>query len=191
VPKGFTRFLGKISELTDNGTEVHFFPGNHDLWCKDYFEKECGMIVHREPLLAEINGREFFLAHGDEFTDESHFAVLRSIFHSPLLQRLFSWLVHPRWSLSFGHGWAAHSMRKHKLNGDIPFRGVENESCMRYARKYLAKHASVDCFIFGHRHIELDLMLSRQSRLFILGDWIRKNTFVAWDGESMFMDNFL
>ena len=32
VPKGFTRFLGKLSELTDMGVEVHFFTGNHDIW---------------------------------------------------------------------------------------------------------------------------------------------------------------
>ena len=25
VPRGFTRFLGKVSELTDRGVEVHFF----------------------------------------------------------------------------------------------------------------------------------------------------------------------
>ena len=31
VPKGYTRFLGKISELTDHGVEVHFFIGNLDL----------------------------------------------------------------------------------------------------------------------------------------------------------------
>ena len=47
VPKGYTRFLGKISELTDRGVEVHFFIGNHDIWCGDYLEKECGMIIHR------------------------------------------------------------------------------------------------------------------------------------------------
>ena len=28
VPKGYTRFLGKLSELTDMGVEVHFFTGN-------------------------------------------------------------------------------------------------------------------------------------------------------------------
>ena len=50
VPKGYTRFLGKLSELTDIGVEVHFFTGNHDIWCGDYLTKECGVIMHREPL---------------------------------------------------------------------------------------------------------------------------------------------
>ena len=59
VPKGYTRFLGKISELTDMGVEVHFFIGNHDIWCGDYLEKECGVTIHREPLTCEIYGKEF------------------------------------------------------------------------------------------------------------------------------------
>ena len=40
VPKGYTRFLGKISELTDMGVEVHFFTGNHDLWTYGYLEED-------------------------------------------------------------------------------------------------------------------------------------------------------
>ena len=69
VPKGYTRFLGKLSELTDMGVEVHFFIGNHDIWCGDYLSKECGVIIHRKPLTTEIYGREFYLAHGDGLGD--------------------------------------------------------------------------------------------------------------------------
>lgn len=69
VPKGYTRFLGKLSELTDMGVEVHFFTGNHDIWCGDYLSKECGVIIHREALTTEIYGKEFYLAHGDGLGD--------------------------------------------------------------------------------------------------------------------------
>src|SRR5574344_598335 len=90
VPKGFTRFLGKLSELTDLGVEVHFFTGNHDIWCGDYLTRECGVILHREPLTTEIYGKEFFLAHGDGLgeTDKT-FQILRRLFHNKLAQRLF------------------------------------------------------------------------------------------------------
>ena len=88
VPKGYTRFLGKISELTDLGVEVHFFIGNHDIWCGDYLEKECGVILHREPLTCEIYGKEFFLGHGDGLGDNDRkFKLLRTMFHSKTLQR--------------------------------------------------------------------------------------------------------
>lgn len=69
VPKGYTRFLGKLSELTDMGVEVHFFTGNHDIWCGDYLTRECGVVIHREPLTTEIYGKEFYLAHGDGLGD--------------------------------------------------------------------------------------------------------------------------
>ena len=91
VPKGYTRFLGKLSELTDLGVEVHFFTGNHDLWCGDYLTKECGVMIHREPLTTEIFGKEFYLAHGDGLGDpDKKFKMLRAMFRSRTLQTLFS-----------------------------------------------------------------------------------------------------
>ena len=62
VPRGFTRLLGKLSEITDSGIEVHFFIGNHDIWLTDYLQNECGLIIHRKPLVTEIFGKKFFIA---------------------------------------------------------------------------------------------------------------------------------
>ena len=69
VPKGYTRFLGKVSELTDMGVEVHFFTGNHDIWTYGYLEEECGMKVHTKPETVEIYDKVFYLAHGDGLGD--------------------------------------------------------------------------------------------------------------------------
>ena len=88
VPRGFVRFLGKVAELTDMGIEVHFFIGNHDIWVTDYLQKECGMIVHVQPLVKEIFGKKFFLAHGDGLGDDSaSFKILRSVFHSKICRK--------------------------------------------------------------------------------------------------------
>ena len=54
VPRGYTRLLGKLSELSDLGVEVHFFTGNHDIWAFDYLEKECGVILHFKPVTIEM-----------------------------------------------------------------------------------------------------------------------------------------
>ena len=102
VPKGFTRFLGKLSELTDMGVEVHYFTGNHDIWAYEYLEKECGVILHKKPETTEIYGHEFFLAHGDGMGDPNKsFKLIRAIFHNKLCQWAFSNL-HPRWGIGFG-----------------------------------------------------------------------------------------
>ena len=47
VPRGFTRFLGKLAEMSDNGTKIHFFTGNHDVWVYDYLPAEIGLTLYR------------------------------------------------------------------------------------------------------------------------------------------------
>lgn len=191
VPKGYTRFLGKISELTDAGVEVHFFIGNHDIWCADYFEKECGMILHRQPLTCEIFGKVFFMAHGDGLGDNDRkFKFLRAVFHNKLLQTLFS-MLHPRWSIDLGLTWAKHSRMKRLDGKEPPYMGEHKEYLVLYAKEYLHSHPDVNFFIFGHRHIELDLMLSRTARILILGDWISQFTYAEFDGEQLLLSNFI
>ena len=46
VPKGYTRLLGKLAELTDAGIPIHFFVGNHDMWMSGYFEQELNITVY-------------------------------------------------------------------------------------------------------------------------------------------------
>lgn len=191
VPKGFTRFLGKIAELTDRGVEVHFFIGNHDIWCGDYLEKECGVILHRQPLNSEIYGKEFYLAHGDGLGDKDwKFKLIRTMFHSKTLQTLFS-MIHPRWSIDFGLEWSKHSRLK-RVDGKEPeYMGEKEEPLVIYSKEYLKKNPEVNFFVYGHRHIMLDLMLSHTSRMLILGDWIQEFSYAVFDGENMFLEQYI
>ena len=191
VPRGYTRFLGKLSELTDNGVEVHFFTGNHDIWAYEYLEKECGVIIHRQPLTTEIYDKVFYLAHGDGLGDPNkNFKLLRSIFHNRTCQILFSSL-HPRWGLWFGLQWAKHSRMKRKDGMEPPYQGEDKEYLVLYTKEYMKSHKDIDYFIYGHRHIELDLMLSRKTRMMIIGDWITQFTYVVYDGEHIFLEEYV
>lgn len=191
VPKGYTRLLGKISELTDLGVEVHYFTGNHDLWIHDYFETECGMTIHRGSSTIEIADKVFYLAHGDGLgTKDRKFLFLRRMFHNAICQRLFA-ALHPRWGMAFGLEWARRSRLK-RIDGKEPeYMGEDREELVLFAKEYMAGHPDVNFFIFGHRHIELDLMLSRQTRMVILGDWISQFSYAVFDGEHLFLDEFI
>ena len=76
-------------------------------------------------------------------------------------------------------------MLKHKVKGDTPFKGPENEECVKFAKRYLAAHPSVDCFIFGHRHVDEDFSLGDNSRCIFLGDWIDTFAYVVFDGKTI------
>ena len=191
VPKGFTRFLGKISELTDNGVEVHFFTGNHDIWTYGYLEQECGVILHRKPLMIDIYGKVFYLAHGDGLGDpDSKFKLLRQLFHNHTCQILFN-AIHPRWGMWLGLTWAKNSRLKRADGKEAPYMGEDKEYLVKYTKQYMQTHTDIDYFIYGHRHIELDLMLSRKSRMMIIGDWIWQFTYVVYDGEYLFLEEYV
>jgi UDP-2,3-diacylglucosamine hydrolase len=191
VPKGYTRFLGKVSELTDLGVEVHFFTGNHDIWAYDYLERECGCIIHRQPITVELADKLFFLAHGDGLGDPNRtFKFLRWLFHNRLAQVCFS-ALHPRWGVELGLRWAKHSRLKYEAEEPPTYLGEDHEPLVLFAKDYLCGHPDVNYFIFGHRHIELDLFLSRESRVIILGDWISQFTYAVFDGQSIHLNNYL
>lgn len=191
VPKGYSRFLGKLSELTDNGVEVHFFVGNHDLWTYGYLEEECGVIVHKAPVTTEIYGKVFFLAHGDGLGDpDNKFKILRKLFHNRTCQRLLNF-VHPRWGMALGLNWAKHSRLKRADGKEVPFMGEDKEFLVRFARDYKRSHPNIDYFLFGHRHIELDLPIDKSTRMLILGDWIWQFTYAVFDGEHLFLGEYV
>lgn len=193
VPKGFTRFLGKVSELTDLGVEVHYFCGNHDLWCGDYLTKECGVILHKEEYACEIMGKEFFMAHGDGLglkAKDWKTKMLFTCFHSRTLRRIAQALP-SGWFVNMGKEWAKHSRKKRRNGKEIPFRGEEKEELVRFAKSYLTTHPTINYFIFGHRHIQHDMRLDTNSRLVMLGEWISLFTYAVFDGENLYLENFV
>lgn len=186
VPRGFTRFLGKISELTDNGTEVHFFTGNHDMWVRDYLREECGMIVHTKPLYTELSGKKFYIAHGEGLgTNDPAYKFLLWIFRNKFLRILYS-ALHPRIGLAIAHGWSKQSRLAKDYAEELS--DPENESLIKHARRE-QQSRETDFFIFGHRHVPLDYKLGN-SRVFILGNWFNSPCYVSWDGNTISLNNF-
>ena len=178
VPRGYTRFLGKLSELTDMGAY-------------DYLEKECGVILHKQPLTTEIYGKIFFLAHGDGLGDpDKSFKLIKWIFHNRTCQWAFS-ALHPRWAMWFGQTWAKHSRMKRPGGEEPPYMGENKEHLVLYTKRYIQYHSNVDYFIYGHRHIEVDLQLTHKARMVILGDWISHFSYVVYDGEHLFVSQYI
>ena len=133
----------------------------------------------------------FFLAHGDGLgAGDRKYKILRRLFHNKGCQRLFASL-HPRWGMAFGLQWARHSRLKREGGVEPPYLGEDKEELILFSKKYLQTHPEVNFFIFGHRHIELDLMLSRTTRVLILGDWISQFSYAVFDGEHLFLENFV
>ncbi|MCX7862126.1 MAG: UDP-2,3-diacylglucosamine diphosphatase [Bacteroidales bacterium] len=188
VPKGFTRFFGKIAEITDNGIPVHFFTGNHDLWIFDYLPSEIGIIVHRDREIREINGKRLFIAHGDGLgPSDAGFKVLKKIFKNKTAQWLFA-RIHPNFAVRMAIRWSQHN-RYNENPQQQTFLGKEKERLIQYAyRKLEQQH--YDFFIFGHRHIPIYLKLNDKSTFINLGDWLNHFTYAVFDGKDVTLKSY-
>ena len=179
VPKGFVRVLGKLAELKDAGIDIYFFAGNHDLWMRDYFQKELNIPVFHKPQEFDINGKIFLIGHGDGLGPNDHgYKRMKKVFTFPFFKWLFRWL-HPDIGVRLGHYF---SVKNKLISGDVDarFLGEENEWLAQYCRRKLTeKH--YDFFVFGHRHLPLEIELNNKSTYINLGDWIQYFTY----GEFM------
>lgn len=188
IPKGTVRLLGKIAELTDAGIPVHFFVGNHDLWMKDYFIEELHVSVHHNPITRTYNNKQFYIGHGDGLgPGDNWYKVLRKIFASKTCQWLFSRL-HP----NLGFYVAKRSSKRSRIitgDSDEKFLGADNEWLYLFSKDYL-KTNKIDYFIFGHRHLPLDLDIEGKARYINLGEWIQYNTYAVFDGETLRLESF-
>ncbi|WP_201288824.1 UDP-2,3-diacylglucosamine diphosphatase [Polaribacter septentrionalilitoris] len=188
VPKGFVRVLGKLAEIKDSGIPIYFFVGNHDLWMNDYFEKELNIPVFHEPQEFLINNKKFLIGHGDGLgPGDKGYKRMKKVFTFPLFQWMFKWL-HPDLGVRLGH---YMSVKNKLISGDedAKYLGDENEWLVLYCKQKL-KEQHYDYFVFGHRHLPLEIKLQENATYINLGDWIKYFTFGAFDTNTFQLTEF-
>ncbi|GAC1416916.1 MAG: UDP-2,3-diacylglucosamine diphosphatase [Flavisolibacter sp.] len=189
VPRGYVRILGKLAELADSGIPINFFVGNHDMWMKNYFQSELGVMVLFEPQEFTLNGKRFFIGHGDGLGPRDQgYKMMKKIFRNPFCQWLFG-VLPPYW----GMGMADYFSRKSRAatgSTEEQFLGEEKEWLISFSREVLEKK-EIDYFVFGHRHLPIDFRLSERSRYINLGDWMSAYTYAEFDGETLDLLSFL
>ncbi|MCD9611124.1 UDP-2,3-diacylglucosamine diphosphatase [Tenacibaculum maritimum] len=188
VPKGFVRVLGKLAEIRDSGIAIHFFVGNHDLWMHDYFQKELNIPVYHKPQEFFINNKVFLIGHGDGLgPHDKGYKRMKKVFTFPLFKWMFRWL-HPDIGVRIGQ---YMSVKNKLISGDedAKFLGDEKEWLVQYCKRKLeSKH--YDYFVFGHRHLPLEIALKNNSTYVNLGDWVNYFTYASFDENNMNLTKF-
>jgi len=185
IPKGFERLKGKLAQLSDKGIKIHFFPGNHDLWTFGYLEKELGMIVHRNPLITEIDGQQFYITHGDGLCEGAgKYNILKSIFSNPFCQWAFE-RIHPNLGIHLAHMW---SRRSRKKGGQVDNEKLK-QGLITHAKKVLSNN-DINYFVFGHLHEPLEIELTPNSKYISIGDWITHFSYLEFQKNTLLLKYF-
>ncbi|MGE0588349.1 MAG: UDP-2,3-diacylglucosamine diphosphatase [Cyclobacteriaceae bacterium] len=188
IPRGFIRLQGKLAELRDGGMPIYFFTGNHDMWMFDYFPTELGIPIYRKPIQLEVGRHLMMVGHGDGLgPGDSSYKILKKFFDSAVCQWLFA-RIHPNLGISIAKYWSRNS-RISNMKKEEKFKGEENEFLLFYCRE-TEKKTHHDFYIFGHRHLPLDLKVGEQSRYINLGEWVHFSTYGVYDGNTVELKTF-
>ena len=188
VPKGFVRVLGKLAEIRDAGIPIYFFVGNHDLWMGDYFQKELNIPVFYDNEEFTFNGKTFLIGHGDgKGPGDIGYKRMKKVFTNPFSKWLFRWL-HPDIGVKLGQ---YLSVKNKLISGeeDVKYLGEDQEWLVQYCKRKL-ETKSYNFFVFGHRHLPLEIELTKNSKYINLGDWIGYFTYGVFDGTNFELKKF-
>jgi UDP-2,3-diacylglucosamine hydrolase len=187
VPKGYLRFLGKLAEISDAGIDLHIFVGNHDLWMFGYLEKELNAKVYYEPQELIINNKKLLIGHGDGLgPGDKGYKKLKKIFTNSFFQWCFNWL-HPNVGIGIANYWSSKS-RAQANNVEQKFLG-DDEWLWQYA-KSVEETKHFDYYVFGHRHLPLDLEVGDNSRYINLGEWLSQNTYAVFSEDQLKLNTY-
>ena len=172
APRGYVRILAALADLVDKGVEVYFYPGNHDWWVTDYFEKELGVKVIKENLsVLELDGKTICLGHGDlPAATKGKARLIFHLFHSKFWIAVMRMLP-VRLVFALARIWSASSRSKHRPDPDITTTGLYTFADRFGRERAAAGEPPVDLYIFGHIHTPAHVAIPSGGELLILGDW--------------------
>ena len=191
VPKNYVRLFAKLADLKDKGIDLYAFTGNHDMWTFGYWEEITGMKVYHQPIQIQYNNKLFYIGHGDGLgTGDKAYKALKVLFRNKFLQWCLS-KVHPNLTFAVAQKWSAKS-RISNIQKDEVFKGKNKEFLYKYCLQ-IAQSNPVDYFIFGHRHLALNLKVGDfESRYINLGEWVGPHKhYAVFDGENLQLNSFL
>jgi UDP-2,3-diacylglucosamine hydrolase len=162
--------------------------GNHDMWMKDYFQKELNIKVYHEPAQFNLGGKKFFIGHGDGLGPGDHgYKFLKKIFRNPICQIAFG-ILPSNIGISLANYFSRKSRAKTGIADEV-FESEEKEFLVAFCKDELTKK-HFDYFVFGHRHLPLNINVGEKSKYINLGDWITHFTYAEFDGDSLDLKSY-
>ena len=164
--KGFYRTLAALKDLSEKKIKIHYFIGNHDFLHRDFFKEEFGAVMYEDALSVELNGKKFFIAHGDGMvSNDTAYNILKWILRNKFFQTLYS-LLHPDLGISI----ASKTSKTSRVYTDKKDYG-EVDGLFEAAKKKIDE--GYDFVLFGHLHKRL-WQTYKQGNYVNLGSWLDK-----------------
>jgi len=176
IIKEYFSLLTALSELSQNGTRIILTSGNHDFWYSGFLKTQLNIEVCKNSFIESIEGKKFFVDHGDRYTkNDFRYHLFRSVIRNKLVQKIFS-LLHPDFALDIGIK-LSRSSRSRRIPRHK--REIMVNSLQQAAQKLLKSH-DYDFVIFSHSHVPV--IFSAEHGIYAnTGDWVTHTSYLEFN----------
>ena len=123
------------------------------------------------------------LGHGDGLGPGDYsYKFLKKVFRNKACQWLFA-RIHPNAGIGLAQFWSNRSRISNNNKVEDTFKG-DKEYLLQYCRD-VEKETHHDYYVFGHRHLPLNVEINPKSRYINLGEWVTQNTYAVYDGHML------
>lgn len=174
--KGFYRTLTALKDVAEKGIKIHYFIGNHDFLHRDFFTKEFGAVMYEGSLDVLLNGKRFYIAHGDGLVkNDIGYKILKVVLRNKFIQKMYS-LLHPDIGIAIASKTSKTSREytKKKDYGEID--GMLDVAKIKIDEGF-------DYVIFGHSH-EKAFTKYNDGVYINLGSWIDNPCYGKFDSHG-------
>ena len=186
----YSAVIEQIRRLRQEGIEVAYFEGNHDLYLRHFWERELGVTVFSGPTVVDLGNRRVRLEHGDEMDpDDTGYLFLRWFLRTPPIHFLCRSLPG---SLIARIGERASAGSRHYTSNT---KTIESDEAIAKIRRHAEKmhaEAPFDLIISGHVHIRDDWVSGAEGSSFRsinLGSWLDAPCYFKLDDhEARFVE---
>jgi len=172
--------LEALASLKASGCRLVYFEGNHDFHLGPVFTDLLGAEVHCGPAIMTLQGRKYFLCHGDQVNREDYgYRLLRLLLHSRLTAALLQ-IVPPALAFAVRKRLQSASRSGYESKSH---RWDYRELVRAFARQ--VRGAGCDGLVTGHFHLPFCEELDDSSfRILSLGGWLEQSSYGELvDGE--------
>jgi UDP-2,3-diacylglucosamine hydrolase len=181
IPRGYSRTLGILADLVDDGLPVHLVGGNHDWWGGTFLTDEIGVHFHREPVTLELTGRRCLIAHGDGLgRGDLGYRALRTVLRGRFTQWAFRWL-HPDIGARVARHVSRTELRTEAEEDPPSSREMELRS---WASLQLEEDDSLDAVLLGHTHRPSCMEIVPGRYYLNSGDWLQHQSFLTFPPDG-------
>lgn len=180
LTRGFDEVLKALRTAVERGAKINLIGGNHDWWAGNAFERVSGVKMLREPIIAEIQGKLCYLAHGDGLaqSDWGYRNLLKPTFRNSATNWLFRQL--PR---SIGQRMMSGISSGSKLY--TKNRNLDMEAEYVFAAESMLASLQIDAVIIGHTHEPARIVDLEAGQYVNIGDFFDQFSYAVIENSTI------